>query len=399
MGQGLGRNSPVQLSLGRENYEALIERHGQWIRWRVANKCACLNPNTFQPDIHCKLCGGRGVTYTYQPEQIVQTVTMSKSNDGLLQIDKVFENDELIKVYDSQGIEYEAEKNGTFIIMNEKDVHKSNYYNVLCKRKSLIQIDKAEMKYDNGYWTVQGMESSRANIDGVYYSAPGDIISVEKIVDSLGEEFEADEFRLNKILLKEKTMIKKGYDDEGNLIEDEFVIDPIAPLYAVNVNYIAPFTFALLSQNLNKGDFEAMVEAQGDAVCSFPYSCDVAESDVLTVLAGTITQKDVMAKTGGKADPLPAFFVAEIVSITGSDGTVYRQGEDYVLYGTNSVKWVDDCLETGEGYSVIYKVYPTYTVVKNIPQLRSSENQRFPKKAVVKFMTSYSDKRKVNRQL
>ena len=28
MGQGLGENSPVVLSLGRGNYEALIKRHG-----------------------------------------------------------------------------------------------------------------------------------------------------------------------------------------------------------------------------------------------------------------------------------------------------------------------------------------------------------------------------------
>ena len=29
MGQGLGKNSPISLSLGKESYEAMIERHGQ----------------------------------------------------------------------------------------------------------------------------------------------------------------------------------------------------------------------------------------------------------------------------------------------------------------------------------------------------------------------------------
>lgn len=43
MGVGLGKNSAVVLSLGKENYEALIERHGQWIRWRVATKCSCVD--------------------------------------------------------------------------------------------------------------------------------------------------------------------------------------------------------------------------------------------------------------------------------------------------------------------------------------------------------------------
>lgn len=76
-----------------------------------------------------------------------------------------------------------------------------------------------------------------------------------------------------------------------------------------------------------------------------------------------------------------------------------ESGVDYVLVGTNEINWISENKpDTGEGYSVIYKVYPTYTVVRNIPQLRSSENQRFPKKAVVKLMSSYSEMRGVNRQ-
>lgn len=399
MGVGLGRNSPVQLSLSRENYEALIERHGQWVRWRTSTKCACLNPSTFQPDIRCKRCGGRGVTYSFQPSQIVQTVAMAKSNDGILEIDSVFEDDELVKVYDRNGMEYEAEKNGIYVTLDPSEVEKSAYYNILLKRNNLKELKEAEMKNENGYYVVQGLESSRANIDGVYYSAPGDIISIEKIVDVTGEEFEAEEFRLNKVLLREKKVTKVGIGDNLEEIEETVVIDPIEPLKAVGVKFVPPFIFALLSQNVSKADAQAMVEAQGDAVCTFPYSCDVAETDVLTVLAGTITQKEVQAKTGSGIDPLPSFFVSDIISVTAYDGTEFKEGEDYVLYGTNSIKWLTDYLDTGDGYSITYRTYPTYTVVKDIPQLRSSENQRFPKKAIVKYMSSYSEKRKVNRQL
>lgn len=65
---GLQRGSPVQLTLSKDNYVALIERHGQWIRWRTAQKCSCVQPGSMQPDIHCKICGGRGYTYTYQKQ-------------------------------------------------------------------------------------------------------------------------------------------------------------------------------------------------------------------------------------------------------------------------------------------------------------------------------------------
>ena len=76
MGVGLGRNSPVVLSLGKDNYEALIDRHGQWIRWRIAEKCSCVKGITMQPDIHCKFCAGRGYTYTYLKNMISYSIVM-----------------------------------------------------------------------------------------------------------------------------------------------------------------------------------------------------------------------------------------------------------------------------------------------------------------------------------
>lgn len=154
----------------------------------------------------------------------------------------------------------------------------------------------------------------------------------------------------------------------------------------------------MLNQNLNKADFAQMEAAHGDAVVTFPYSCDVSENDVLTVLAGTITQKSMVVHTKEDYDVLPAFFVESIVKIIGKEKE-FENGVDYVLIGTNGIKWISrNKPDVREGYSVTYKIYPTYTVVKNIPQLRSSENQRFPKKAIVQLFSSYSEMRGVNRQ-
>ena len=171
---------------------------------------------------------------------------------------------------------------------------------------------------------------------------------------------------------------------------------------ACNVKYTPPFIFALLSQNITKADAQVMVEAQGDAIVTFPYNCDVANGDVLTVLSGTITEKGVQAKTDGDFDTLPDFFVSEIVSIASiEEGQKkdYINNVDYALSGTNRIKWLTDNQPTvGEAFSVTYKTYPTYKVVKDIPQLRTAENQRFPKKAVVKLYSTYSDKIGVNTQ-
>lgn len=180
---------------------------------------------------------------------------------------------------------------------------------------------------------------------------------------------------------------------------EEKTVAPTGNLTAKNVKYVPPFIFAVLNQNLSKVDMAQMERSGGDAVVSFPYSCDVSENDVLTVLAGTITQKSLIVHTKIDYDVLPAFFVESIVKIIGKGDTEFVAGVDYALVGTNYIKWLgDNKPSVGEGYSVTYRVYPTYTVVKDIPQLRSSENQRFPKKAVVKLFTSYSEMRGVNRQ-
>lgn len=392
MGQGLGENSPVVLSLGRGNYEALIKRHGQWVRWRTSSMCPCVEKNTQQPDPHCEKCGGRGYIYGYQNSQILQ-VTATVDTNGILDVGAGYLSDSLVKVYDNNGRKFtEAEKFGQYISLNAKNLTKGTYYNVVLRRDIAKILESAVLEDCGGnYYKIPGIESERLNIEGIYYTAPSDVVSIESVTDENGEEFNVEQYRLNLAYIPPKIV-----EDEKTGEESE--VCPTGKLTAKNVKYIEPFIFAVLNQNLNKADIAQMEKASGDAVVSFPYSCDVSENDVLTVLAGTITQKSMIVRTKLENDEIPAFFVESIVQIVGKDKE-FENGTDYVLVGTNSIKWISDNKpKSGEGYSVTYKVYPTYTVVRNIPQLRSSENQRFPKKAVVKLMSSYSAKRGVNQQ-
>ena len=392
MGQGLGENSPVVLSLGRGNYEALIKRHGQWVRWRTSSMCPCVEKSTQQPDPHCEKCGGCGYIYGYQNSQILQ-VTATVDMNGILDVGAGYLSDSLVKVYDNNGRKFtEAEKFGQYISLNAKNLTKGTYYNVVLRRDIAKILESAVLEDCGGnYYKIPGIESERLNIEGIYYTAPSDVVSIESVVDENGEEFNVEQYRLNLAYIPPKIV----EDEETG---EESKVYPTGKLTAKNVKYIEPFIFAVLNQNLNKADIAQMEKASGDAVVSFPYSCDVSENDVLTVLAGTITQKSMIVRTKLENDEIPAFFVESIVQIVGKDKE-FENGTDYVLVGTNSIKWISDNKpKSGEGYSVTYKVYPTYTVVMNIPQLRSSENQRFPKKAVVKLMSSYSAKRGVNQQ-
>ena len=354
--------------------------------------CPCVEKNTQQPDPHCEKCGGRGYIYGNQKELVSQT-TATVDLNGIIDVGESYKDDALVKVYDGSGKVYEsAEKFGQFISLNERAFIRGSYYNVVLKRDVAKVLASAVLEDCGGnYYKVPGIESKRLNIDGIYYTAPADVVSVESVADESGEEFEVEQFRLNMAYIPPKIV-----EDEETGEETE--VYPTGKLTAKNVKYVEPFTFAVLNQNLNKTDFAQMEAARGDAIVSFPYACDVSENDVLTVLAGTITQKSMVVRTKKEQDILPAFFVESIVKIIGKENE-FVNGVDYVLVGTNSVKWISENKpESGEGYSVIYKVYPTYTVVKNIPQLRSSENQRFPKKAIVQFFSSYSETRGVNRQ-
>ncbi len=396
MGQGLGRNSPVQLTLGKDNYCALIERHGQWIRWRTAVKCSCVKMPSMQPDIHCSVCGGEGVIYSFQKDQIVFESVLQMNDSGILEVGEDKRDCELVRVYDFDGNTYEnAEKLGNYIYLNAETIkNKGTYFTSVMKKKTVQSVEKAVCtKGDDGFYKVSGLKSGKPNIDGVYYTASGDIISIGKITDSIGNEYKAEEFRLDTFLAKRK---ENTEESENELPE---------VLTAENVEYVPPFIFALLNQNLSKADMQAMVDVQGDAVVTYPYECDVANDDVLTVLAGTYTNKEVNARTAFETDTLGVYFVYDIVSCTGIvNGEVfeYKQGRDFILVGTNKIKWLEETAvaypEVGDGYSITYHVLPTYKVVKQIPQIRTSENQRFPKKAVVKLFTTYSENTGVNRQ-
>lgn len=390
MGQGLGKNSPVVLSLGRENYEALISRHGQYVRWRQAQRCTCINKNTFAPDIRCRKCGGRGFVYDCQKTaDEIQTI-MAWDESGILEVNEKYADSELIKVWDFSGNEIPAEKNGIYVEMQITPV-KGEYYNILMRTPLSLRKAKAETEsLGAGYYRVKDLTVRRNGIEGIFYTSPCDILSIGTIKDANNTVYTAVE-------LRQDTFYIEPVQNQGGAAENVpgAIVEPVT---VENVEYVKPSVFALLNQNLSKADSQMVVEANGDAVVTFPYSHDVAENDVITVLSGTITKKETVNRMVNKFDTISAFFVESVDKCTGKNRE-YIQGTDFILVGTNKIKWIcNDAPAEGETYSIKYHVFPTYVVMKNIPQLRSSEDQRMPKKAVVKYYNSYSEMTKVNRQ-
>ena len=420
MGQGLGENSPVVLTLGKANYEAMIERHGQWVRWRVAEKCPCVRQDTQQPDIHCERCGGLGVVYGCQKARTVTKTALCTDDSGIVEIEDEEGAYELQCVYDQNGNAYpDARKLGRYILLGGEPSKKGIYVTAVLTETILKTAESAECEaLGAGYYRVPGLQSSKkGEIDGLYHAAPGDIEDIGSLTDAAGREWGFTELRQDTFLLGKAEAgaadAKAGEAKAGEaatwLAETAIAGEsaagdaatedaPKGPLTARGVSYIPPFVFVLLNQNLSRTEEATMQELGGDAVVTFPYSYDVSNDDIITVLSGTYAQKSIITKRKAQYDVIPAYFVGEVASCSGKDRD-FAQGVDFLLAGTNYIKWISENRPAdGEAYSITYRVFPTYKVVKAIPQIRTSENQRMPKKAVVKLYDTYGEARRANRQ-
>jgi hypothetical protein len=240
-------------------------------------------------------------------------------------------------------------------------------------------IDQAQLEnIGNGYYSVPGVLSGMSQIEGVSYQAPGDIAGMEAAFDSKGREVDILEFRQNTVRL----------NDEG-------FTQPIA---AFGVEWLKPYKFILLSQNISKQDEKLLEMHRGDAVCAFPYHFDVAEGDIITALSGANTKKIVMKHKGPDIDDVITDFFVRNVTYLATDAREYKAGVDFLIVGSNKLHWIcEDPPEAGANMSVTYLYLPTYRVFMFIPMTRTSEDQRMPKKVALKLFSGFNEAMGVNK--
>jgi hypothetical protein len=375
---GLGKHSPVVLSQSRSNFEALIDRHGQYVRWRIAGKCTCVIPEN-EADPHCEKCGGSGEVYDYQ-KFYNETLRLSV-RDNILELPAENAACEVLKVYDAYGNEFQSVKLDCFVEITggPRSLNQNEIVELLIRDTGVKHIESAVLeRIGSGYYRVPGVETPPSKLEGVYYRAEGDVIAAERVENSAGEPVEIIGFRQNMIQ-----------------------VDPAVPqtetLTAYGVDYILPLKFVVLSQNLNKDDSLQLQIAKGDAVCTYPYMFNVGFGDVITVLSGTMPMKDAIKHISDDTDDVIfEYFVARIDKLETQTGE-YREGVDFILVGTNRIHWISENRpEIGAIMSISYQYRPTYRVAKNIPQLRTSEDQRIPRKVILKLFAAFQESRRLN---
>jgi hypothetical protein len=230
-------------------------------------------------------------------------------------------------------------------------------------------------KVGSGYYRVPGILTPPSKIEGVFYQAAGDVIAASDLKDVEGNPVNILSFRRDMVIT----------DSSADTIT------------AASVDYIMPFKFIVLSQNLSKEDFALVNAHNGDAICTYPYMFNLSEDDVLTVLSGSMTHKFVMEKRGdGLDDTIPEFFITKVDNVE-TKKAIFKDGEDFILIGTNKLHWTGNQPEVGEMMSITYRYNPTYRVAKNIPMLRTSEDQRIPRKVVLKLYAAFGEAKGVNR--
>ena len=376
MGQGLGKNSPITLSLGKESYEAMIERHGQYVRWRIAKKCPCTSTGN-QPDIHCKRCGGSGDIYDYQKSFISNF--RASVVDGVIKLPDNNRDCNVEKIYNYKGYEYPFEKSDKYIKIDDKamPLTKGESVDIVFTSSLIARIDKImATRICKCFYCFTDLQEDASSIEGVYYKIVYDVVNIDRLNTADGTPI----------------IVKNYYK---NCIEIEEQDEDYQELIAYKVEYIKPLKFVVLSQNFNKETLYLVQKHNGEAVCTFPYMYDVSENDIITVLTGHMTNKIVMKKVLGD-DVIPEYFVENIVSLETKDKS-YEEGKDFIIVGTNRIHWIkDEKPKTQENMSITFRYNPTYRVSESIANLRTSENQRLPKKVILKQLSTFQESRGVN---
>lgn len=378
MGQGLGKNSPIVLSLGKESYEAMIDRHGQYVRWRVAKKCPCAKESG-QPDIHCELCAGTGDIYSWQSS--ITSNIRCPVIDGIIDLPEDIKDIEVKAIYDRTGNKYKAEKVCHYLKIDDKDAHlaQGELVDVVYTTSLIYKIESTPcIRVCDGFYTFPELRTETSSIEGVYYNAPFDVTDARlKTPDGTYD-----------------VHVKSFYK---NSCQVEKIEDYPATLIATSVSYIKPLKFVVLSQNFDKETLYLVQKHNGEAVCTFPYMYDVSENDIITVLSGFVTNKVVIKKVAGDDDDvLPEYFVDNIVSLQTLDKH-YQDGKDFILVGTNRIHWISDNRPAPkENMSITFRYNPTYRVAQSIANLRTSENQRLPRKVILRQLSTFQEARGVS---
>lgn len=365
---GLGRNSPIPLEGDPKKYEGLIVRHGQWVRWMSSRKCSCVLENN-RPNPKCTYCRGVGWRYSFQRDEEDLAIECQIVDHNTVELPVETTQERVALIQDGTGVIYAlAGVFGRFLRISGSfaDQRGMVYVSILKDRSKTI----------SGYYgTYLGHDIVQIGIleyQNPWAKIPMDLIEVTAVRRSDGTELIPKEFSVDKILVQ-------------SMIEEPAVGES---LY-VSVRYMPPYRIAILNQAMNEMEQKAIQELGGDSLALFPFAYKVSEQDTITSWASSQVRKKVLKKSIGETDVLPDLFVSKIIRVETLERE-YVEGVDFILWDRNTLRWISDesvWPSAGKFFSIEYVANATYRVMQQLPNIRASEDKRFPMRVALKLET------------
>jgi hypothetical protein len=366
-----GFGNIVTPHLYKESFDDLILRHGQYVRWMQMEKCACV-ANTGKPDLKCTVCGGDGMRYHFDTVAREYDREVPLFSESIVRMPTGHRATKVTRLRDSVGADYTpGTVTGTYLKFTGPR-HPAQY------EKMFVTYERG-LK-ESGILSGSYQGAGVAFIEGTGYpvaggSVHGDIVAVRTLVNHrTAVSYTISSFFNNRIIFT------FGGGQEPNA-DDILVAD---------IDFIRPVMFAILSQTKSRQEQKFLVDIGGDATCTFPNSYRVADMDYITLCVGTRFAKRLLTKQPGDYDNVPEYYVADVPKVTSfphDDANTYVEGTDYILSSRNQIRWISGHRPTGgEQVYVFFEYFPTYSVLKDMPSVRSQENQQFPRRVALKMI-------------
>ena len=357
----------VPINLDRGNQEQLILRHGQFVRWLKGQICPNIT-STNQHDPKCTLCRNGYIYYAPDRIKVYNEVVFHRGYMAQTTRKKVIEVDRI------ESTTAQGNKKFTFEKLVEDDVFR--FDGPFITDSEPLSVDywydprlvfSSCDKHFNGVDIVVGDLVTKVPAGG---DVEHNIVSVTKLRNvSKQIDITFSTFARNVVFI----------NSGQNISTDDFIL--------VEGTVLEPFTFAVLGQDQKRDRHKEFIQAEGVATLVTAYEFVLGEPDIITPLLAEQTINEVIERGTTDKDQFNVFEATEILRVTGKTGTIFKVNIDYKLFGQNQIQWLGSGSEPTEGdsYSVILKYRPSYTIFTDRSMIRTSENERFPRKVGLKL--------------
>jgi hypothetical protein len=341
-----------------ERYEQTLSRHGQFVRWVRAVLCPCLTQSG-QPDIRCRVCGGRGRIFTVPTSMSVSMEEAQHNNQGLITVKSSRLIPGTAEVRDKSGnvLPLSVPQPGDGVSVQLAPPYPKTWERVCVNYEfTPVQFVVGENSEVVGENTLR-VRGARFTYNGKTYE--GAVTVVSRVYNVTKDET----YTVAKFAKEFISLSDMGSWVAGDILEVDF-------------QYMPPFNFGLSGVSQKKRYESTWVMDQATAILVTPYWAKPVPDDLFTTLmAEAFGQMIIDPRAREGTDIIKQVFdVSRITSLTGADGLPIPL-TNVQLYGRNEIKWL--VTKPVQKYTVQYTYHPTYVALGEYSTLRTSENKEF----------------------